>query len=1035
MDHQAVLSAELASHVKRCNDPNCACADFTTAFSTLPEKHPLVLENWLVPDYVKKDSKGHTWVNASISNTSFSWNCLPCSSLAGSAVRRQSKGTYETWISGSFKTGNLIRHQNSPSHMKAVCKLLEIECPETTSVLKAPELSIFVAVFREFVNGRPPREEGYKLKEGTVGYQKAMRILWLIFEAFNDKHRAAFRHSETICIMRDERKMTEHIRFRCTSSDGALSTGFLGQIKLPDPSAIGLNQATNDAMRNICTKWRDMPQFLESKMTPQLDQIAFDKLRANTEAIATDSADNEIAASRDLTVHSNFLTSHPYILRDSAHSARRMLSRGWAADPALHNMCGFLFTWRESLGQLMHHSCLLANMYKECVRDYPSNATCSLFGVLKTAKHRFESQVTPLARIVLNPTAFLQFASRVYKLHKGKKEGSIAKIFLETITYEMLLLAAMMADCGSETLSLLRVLDSEDLTETCAIVDHVDAFLNRVTWLMFEDGCLNADSYTNVMIKWLSEAHHFAVDGRGRAIGGALPSRDTLNQCFAHMRTWVILARDVVAAEFPSFDVVSSFSAFSVIESNNKRITNSVKKKVQRLAQTFKKQNLLQQFNSMIDQARKEFEQTGCTIHEAWMNVVLKYRQMTGSDSVPHLFFVLKRLQTFVPYTSKIEQTFSIVSKMFGNQRLNMCPAMENMTVSLLVNRNIGEADLLKICKSAREMWSEAYGASAGRRQHIESRDDRGVKRQRFDLRCTSDTESLPSERLFKKRLHEQVIAKSQHVNHTATLAAYTPRVWTCTHTREQEFNKKKLDIKRLDANLKGLVLPEETDYHLRTATYAEVERRNKAFKARLRASQKYTDSIHPTRPTIQHHNVFVLDRCWTEELRAKFVANHCRRVTDEIDATVHIMDTVMDCVEPACRRVQWAAALTGAAVCAPDVYLKGKVGPWLQYGRALDVNRILWVSDSIQDASPRLWNLLQSAIATDGSKWLLVDLPGYLAAKMKHSKGRKVIGLCSQTEYDVAVTGSANPVSNLFTPIMLLTFLQQLDPTRSVLV
>ena len=121
--------------------------------------------------------------------------------------------------------------------------------------------------------------------------------------------------------------------------------------------------------------------------------------------------------------------------------------------------------------------------------------------------------------------------------------------------------------------------------------------------------------------------------------------------------------------------------------------------------------------------------------------------------------------------------------------------------------------------------------------------------------------------------------------------------------------------------------------------------------------------------------------------------------------------------------------------MCAPDVYLKGKVGPWLQYGRALDVKCILWVSDSIQDASPRLWNLLQSAIATDGSKWLLVDLPGYLAAKIKHSAGRKVIGLCSQTEYDVAVTGSANPVSNLFTPTMLLKFLQQLDPTRSVLV
>ena len=74
--------------------------------------------------------------------------------------------------------------------------------------------------------------------------------------------------------------------------------------------------------------------------------------------------------------------------------------------------------------------------------------------------------MTPLVRIVLNPTAFIQFASRVYKARKGNREGRIAQVFLETITYEMLLLAAsMMADGGSETRSLLRVLDSEDLTD------------------------------------------------------------------------------------------------------------------------------------------------------------------------------------------------------------------------------------------------------------------------------------------------------------------------------------------------------------------------------------------------------------------------------------------------------------------------------------------------------------------------------------------------------------------------------------------
>ena len=95
---------------------------------------------------------------------------------------------------------------------------------------------------------------------------------------------------------------------------------------------------------------------------------------------------------------------------------------------------------------------------------------------------------------------------------------------------------------------------------------------------------VNSDSYTSVMITWLSETHHYDVNGRGKAIGGALPSRETLNSCFEHMRAWVLLARDVVAAEFPSFDVVCSFNAFSVIEPNKKVTDNKVKKKLDRLA-------------------------------------------------------------------------------------------------------------------------------------------------------------------------------------------------------------------------------------------------------------------------------------------------------------------------------------------------------------------------------------------------------------------------------------------------------------------
>ena len=93
------------------------------------------------------------------------------------------------------------------------------------------------------------------------------------------------------------------------------------------------------------------------------------------------------------------------------------------------------------------------------------------------------------------------------------------------------------------------------------------------------------------------------------------------------------------------------------------------------------------------------------------------------------------------------------------------------------------------------------YGASARARQHFVSRADCDNKHPRSDA-STSDAwrtgSLLPTELVFK--------AKSHHVNHIATLlAAYAPTVWPDTHTRDQKFNKDKMEKKHFDANMKGL--------------------------------------------------------------------------------------------------------------------------------------------------------------------------------------------------------------------------------------
>eukprot|EP00973_Karenia_brevis_P075696 10518721-Karenia_brevis.AAC.1 len=62
-----------------------------------------------------------------------------------------------------------------------------------------------------------------------------------------------------------------------------------------------------------------------------------------------------------------------------------------------------------------------------------------------------------------------------------------------------------------------------------------------------------------------------------------------------------------------------------------------------------------------------------------------------------------------------------------------------------------------------------------------------------------------------------------------------------------------------------------------------------------------------------------------------------------------------------------------GAAICVPNVYTHGDTGPW-----------------AFQDECPRLWYLLLTVINKPESNWTLVDLAGYLAAKLKFTTGRR---------------------------------------------
>ena len=513
-------------------------------------------------------------------------------------------------------------------------------------------------------------------------------------------------------------------------------------------------------------------------------------------------------------------------------------------------------------------------------------------------------------------------------------------------------------------------------------------------------------------------------------MGGGPPTRGDLDHCFARIRSWLVLARDVVHAEFPSFQLVSCFAAFACIE-KGKKVTDAVKSKIQRLSQTFKRPHLLRQFTGFWEPARKELIATGCAYHEAWVNAVLRFRDESRSNLPSDcLLHVLIRLRAFAACTSSIEQSFSVILKTFGKQRFGMHPYAENMAITVLLARNMSEPELENIFKRAQELWDEALGSNS--RTHRDRKTNYGIKVGPTSNSASSSA-ALPSERSFRKRLHDQIVSKSGHVDHVEELDTYEApdHAWTAGHEYERKFNRDKLDAKRVEANIRDLMLPHEKNPALQAASRRELERRAKALGDRVKTYRKNIDIINPGRPTIVDHHIFVLDECWSDSLAQSLDRHNCRRVREESQATVFIMRDPFASDSPDKRRVQWAAALMGAAICVPHVYTHDHTGPWVRLKCALIVRRFFFATPAFQDEYPRLWYLLLTVIIKPESNWTPVDLDQFLAAKLKFPAGHRVIAVCTQREYDTAV---ASGVTNMFTPRLLLQFVQQMDETQSVL-
>ncbi len=77
--------------------------------------------------------------------------------------------------------------------------------------------------------------------------------------------------------------------------------------------------------------------------------------------------------------------------------------------------------------------------------------------------------------------------------------GKVATVFLREISGEVYLLGGMMSDAATETMTLIRLLDDENVnvTDICEAIEH---YLDHISWMFFDGGvCL---AYLDTQPSW-----------------------------------------------------------------------------------------------------------------------------------------------------------------------------------------------------------------------------------------------------------------------------------------------------------------------------------------------------------------------------------------------------------------------------------------------------------------------------------------------------------------------------------------------------
>ena len=392
------------------------------------------------------------------------------------------------------------------------------------------------------------------------------------------------------------------------------------------------------------------------------------------------------------------------IVRDVTHASRRVTAKPEAADEHLEELTRRLFVDKHSITQIIQHSDVWRREFACFVERQEDGSGGRVINV-RAAQHRHESKAKPRGRFVLNLDAFLQTALLIVADRHGQEVRKDAIAFLRDLTVEDAVQVAMLADAADEALLFTRQLDDENVDpgQLSAIVER---FLTALRVLFLEGKCVDLPGFTSHMLGQLQKPRSFqpAPTLPARTFGGpGAISSDLVERCLARMQKYARLAAEVTRAEFPNFDILSAYRVFH-LEAPELRLrggcaalarhdlTDQQRGDLQRLAKFSDKDaaNVAAHYLAHYPIAMAHKVAAQCDNGTAWRFAIdaLSRKHHCSIEKHPAADFihVAMRYLCFGVSTAAIEQSFSALKRLFGEQGLHGSDASEEQMARVLLS-------------------------------------------------------------------------------------------------------------------------------------------------------------------------------------------------------------------------------------------------------------------------------------------------------------------------------------------------------------